>query len=798
MPQFLKTAGRNIRRHKAFTFINIVGLTLGLTACLLITLFVRDEQQYDKFVPGGSDMYRVYQVSEVDKTNIIATAPPAFATALKQNYPEVEQTLRVIAFNSRELFEADNKKIYQDKGFAADSTFFEMFPLHFRYGSPVKALDAPNSIVLSASMAESFFGNSDPVGKEITFAKETFRISGVLETNEKFHLPLKYIISFAGCGINAKTLDNWQWYPFFTYVKLKPGTEAQALESKFQAYSKPFLKGDGPSNIPLFQPLHDIHLQSSDFKYDAAIRGNISYVRALTIIALFILMIACFNFVNLTTSRSLQRAKEVGVRKAIGAGKRQLVLQFMGETFVFASLSLLLAIGSTALLLPALNAFTEKNIPLNILIDPIFLGISLLLVLVTGVLAGFYPALLLSAFNPVKVLKGGASGNITAGKTPWLRHSLVVVQFSLSVLMIISAIVVVRQVDYMHNKDLGFRKDQVLFFPMRGDGFSKNYEAFRNELVQYAGIKTVSVGYGFPGDMFGDGMMTVKEKPGQEAKRATQLMVDHEYIKTIGLELVAGRDFSKDIVTDERGWIINETAVREFELGTPAEALGKTLSWPTWRKPDSFKTGPIIGVVKDFNYKSLHEKVEPAVLQIYPAAYSKVAVRLQGDDIDKSVAYVKSIWNRYSPDYPMEYSFLDESFTKMYKAEDKLKTLLTIFTAVTIVVACMGLFGLAAFGAERRRKELGVRKVLGATTQGLVLLLSKEFMKLVVVSVIIASPIAWYFMNGWLDKFAYRIDISWWMFAAAGLLAIILAFLTTSFQAIKAANSNPVQSLRME
>jgi putative ABC transport system permease protein len=395
-------------------------------------------------------------------------------------------------------------------------------------------------------------------------------------------------------------------------------------------------------------------------------------------------------------------------------------------------------------------------------------------------------------------LKGGIPGNTTAGKTPWLRHSLVVVQFSLSVLMIISAIVVVKQVDYMHGKDLGFRKDQVLFFPMRGDNLRKNYEAFRNELAQHPDIKSVSVGYGFPGDMFGDGMMTVKEKPGQEGRRATQLMVDHEYIKTIGLTLVAGRDFSKDILSDRQAYIINETAVRELELGTPSQALGKTLSWPTWRKPDSLKTGPVIGVVKDFNYKSLHEKVEPAVLQIYPAAYSKVAVRLKGGDIDKSVAYVKSIWSRFSPDYPMEYTFLDESFTKMYTAEDKLKTLLTIFTAVTIAVACMGLFGLAAFAAERRRKELGVRKVLGATTQGLVFLLSKEFVKLVMISVIIASPIAWYFMNGWLDKFAYRIHISWWMFVAAGVLAIMIAFITTSFQAIKAAVSNPVQSLRTE
>jgi putative ABC transport system permease protein len=795
---FLKTAARNIRRHTGFAFINIAGLTIGLTACLLIGLFVRDEKQYDKFVHGAESIYRVYQQSEADETNIIATAPPAFATALKHNYPEVQQSLRVMSLNSKQLFEANNKKLYEQQGFVADSNFFEVFPLALRHGSHTKALEDPDQVVISAAISEKFFGNDDPVGREIILFKETFSVSAVLEKGQKFHLPVNYIVSASAIGLAEDRMQSWQWYPFHTYVKLKPGSDAAALEAKFQTFSKPFLKGDGPANIPLFQPLLQIHLYASDFKYDAATRGNISYVKALTIIAVFILLIACFNFVNLATSKSLQRAKEVGVRKTIGASRKQLVAQFIGETMVYAFASMLLAIVATYFLLPLLNNFTEKHIAFDVFTNIFLVSSMIALALVVGLVSGIYPALILSGFKPIKVLKSSVTADTATGKTPWVRHGLVVVQFSLSVLMIISAIVVISQVNYMHNKDLGFKKEQVLFFPMRGEQMTKNYENFKNTLKQYPAVAAVSVGYGFPGDNFGDGMMIVKEKTGQEPIKATQVMVDEDYIKTLGLSLVAGRDFSNELKTDVQHYIINETAVKDFGLGTPQEAIGKTLSWPTWRKADSLKTGQVIGVVKDFHYKSLHERVEPAVLHIYPAAYSKVAVKLQAGAIETAIADIKAIWNTFSPDYPFEYSFLDESFATMYKAENKLKTLLSWFTAITIFVACLGLFGLAAYAAQRRRKELGIRKVLGASVHGLVVLLSKDFLKLVLISLVVASPIAWYFMNKWLENFSYRIHISWWIFVAAGIFAILLALITVSFQAVKAALTNPVKNLRTE
>jgi putative ABC transport system permease protein len=441
-------------------------------------------------------------------------------------------------------------------------------------------------------------------------------------------------------------------------VKLKEGTNADQLETKFQNFSKPFLKGDGDISVPYFQQLSDVHLYSSDFKYDMSTRGNITYVKALSIIAIFILLIACFNFINLATSRSLKRAKEVGVRKTIGAGRKELMAQFVVETIMFAAISMVVAIVATWVLLSALNRFTEKSIVFDLVSNPMVALTLGGLTLVVGLLAGFYPALVLSAFKPVKVLKGNSLSDKAPG-TPWLRHGLVVIQFSLSVLLIISAIVVINQVRYMHNKDLGFRKDQIMFFPMKGENLKKNYAIFKNELMRYPGITSVSIGYGFPGDKFGDGLMTVKEKPEVKPTKATLLMIDEDYIKTLGLNLLKGRNFSKDIAGDVSAFIINETAVRELGLGSATEAIGKSLSWPTWRKYDSLKTGPVIGVVKDFHYKSLHEKIEPAVLQIYPPAYSKVAVKITGANMETTLGQISNLWNRYSPDYPIEYNFLE-------------------------------------------------------------------------------------------------------------------------------------------
>jgi len=802
---YFKTAYRNLVRHKGFTFINIAGLSLGLTACLLIGLFVYDELQYDRFLPEGEQVYRLYNERIEDTGNeFTPRTPPMYAPTLVQELPEVEQAVRILDIQAKSLVEAAGKKIYQEGGLVADAPFFDIFRLSFVHGAPEQALANPSAVVLSDQLARKLFGAENPLGKELSVNKQHFLVSGVFKTPEKFHLRISYILPMAAAEIPAERMKSWRWQQFHTYVKLKDGADAGSALAKFRSLVKKQIDPvtNRPHNYsPFLQPLREVYLHSASFKMDMARRGNITYVRALSIIAVFILLIACFNFVNLATAKSMQRAKEVGVRKAVGASRAQLMLQFIGETVLLTCISVVFATALTSLLLPSLNAFTGKHMTFDVFSSPAMLLFLLGLTLVVGVLAGFYPALVLSGFQPVKVLKGAVVSESKVGKIQWLRHGLIVVQFAVSIFLIISAIVVFCQVSYLHNKDLGFDKEQIMFFPMRGDNMFAQYETFKNELLQTPGITAVSIGYGFPGDaVAGDGII-VPRNGEQKEHPVTQLMVDFDYLKTLNVQLVAGRAFSRDFKTDaDHAFMLNETAVRALGFGTPEQAIGRPLLWDTWdeKNPDSLKTGKVIGVVKDFHYKSLYDIVEPTVLQIYPDAYWKVAVKVRAADMARSVAHVKEVWHRFSPDYPIEYIFMDENFTNMYQAEDKLKSLLWIFTGLAILVACLGLFGLAAYAAERRKKEIGIRKVLGADISNIVALLAKEFLLLILVSALLAFPLAWYAMHEWLQDFAYRIDIPLWGFVAAGLLAALVAFCTISYQAIRAASVNPVLNLRFD
>jgi putative ABC transport system permease protein len=803
---FLKVAFRGLARYKGFTIINIAGLTLGLTACLLIGLFVWDEKQYDKQVPGGENVYRVYNEHKNKNGNQnMAVTAPMYATTLKKDFPEVEQATRVMMTSDyKHLFENGAVKLYEEQGFFVDSTFPEVFPLELKQGSWKNALDGRNSIVISETMAARFFGRENPVGKELIMNKGPYLVKAVFKQDPKFHLQFNFLVPVAALWLPEKRMESWGWQQFYTYAKLKAGTEATALDAKFrqavQKIATPTPDEKEYKYTPHLQSLQDIHLYSANFKFDKAQRGNSTYVKVLTIIAAFIILIACFNFVNLATARSLRRAKEVGVRKAIGAERKDLFFQFIGETVLLALISVLIAVGLTCLCLPWLNDFTNKHISYSLFINPVMLSLLLVLALVVGILAGFYPAFVISGFRPVKVLKGILPQNAVSGNVQWLRHGLVVLQFSLSVLLIISAAIVHKQVSFMHNKDLGFNKEQIMFFPMRGDNMTKNYTSFKQQLQQVPGIESVSIGYGFPGDAVAGDEVIVPRNGEPKTYPATQLMVDEDYIKTLGLQLVAGRDFSKEMRTDvDEAFIINEKAVKELGFGTPQQALGQPLAWNPWgAKPDSLKRGKIIGVVKDFHYKSLYDPLEIAILQIFPGAVWKVAIKMKTAGIDNTISGVQQVWNRFTPDMPIEYRFLDDSFEQMYIAEDKLKILITLFTAVALFVGCLGLFGLAAYSAERRRKEVGIRKVLGASVQGVVLLLSKDFIKLVAIAFLIASPIAWYFMHQWLQDFAYRTTIGVWIFVAAAIVTIAIALITVSFQAIRAATANPVKSLRTE
>ncbi|HEU4903385.1 MAG TPA: ABC transporter permease [Flavisolibacter sp.] len=801
---YFKTAIRNLLRYKGFSFVNILSLAIGITGCLVIALFVYDEKKFDKDIPGGENVYRIYD-EHVDNGNhrLQAPVPPAYATFLQQQYPEVDKAVRILMSGDKFLMEVGEKSGYEEKGLFTEASFFKIFPLKFLSGDPATALTAPGTIVLTEDLAKRYFGSQNPVGKTLKIDKGDFEVKGVLaKLPEHFHLDFHYLMSLSSAGIPKERMEKWTWNQFYTYVKVKPGTDARLLQDKFQAHVKkniyPTLTQEGSAFLPFLQPLHDIHLKSSDFVFDNAVRGNESYVTGLTIIALFVLAIACFNFINLATARSFRRAKEIGVRKVVGADRKQLVVQFIGETVLLSVIAMLIAIVATMLLLPALNGFTGKHILFNPVTNPLLALLVLGGGVLIGILAGVYPALVLSGFQPIKVLKNMKLAGSNVG---WLRQALVVVQFALSALLIVSSLVVYKQIRYLNNKDLGFNKDQVLYFQIRGD-VEKNLETFKQALKQSPGVVSVTSGYGLPGDQFAGDGVTVPGREGDKEYAANVFIGDPDYLKTLGLKLVAGRDFSREMKTDEReAFIINETAVKELGFGTPSKALGQTLKWNEWNPKDSLhpqKIGNVIGVVQDFHYKNLHEKVTASVIQLYPAVTFKVAVKLRTADMKNTIAYINNTWNKFNPGFPLDYKFMDETYGTMYKAEEKLGSLIWIFTIMAIVVGCLGLFALAAFNAEQRTKEIGIRKVLGAGILSIFGLLSKSFVRLVLLSSFLAFPVAWWAMNKWLADFSYRITIGWWVFVVAGAAALAVALITVSFQAIRAATANPVKSLRTE
>jgi putative ABC transport system permease protein len=799
---YLKIAARNLLRNKGFSFINIAGLTIGIIGCLSIGLFVWDEWKFDKNIPGGENIYRIYTESTKDNTtNRLVVVAPAFTTFLQQQYPEVDTAARILMSPDRFLLEAGPRKNYEAKGWFAESSLLQVFALPMEKGSAANILDVRHTVVLTSELAKTYFGNENPVNKTIKINTIDYTVKGVLAPlPDHFHLNFNFLMSLPSADIPPARMERWTWNQFYTYVKVKPGTDIAHLQNKLQTHVRSQVTDrERTLMLPFFQPLKDIHLKSADFVYDNAIRGNETYVNALMIVALFVLVIACFNFINLATAVSFRRAREIGVRKVVGAGRRQLVFQFLAETVVLSLVAMIIAIAALFMIIPALNAFTGKNISFNPFTDPL-LGLMLLgSAIVIGTLAGLYPALILSGFKPVKVLK---SVQLSGSGTPWLRQSLVVVQFVLSSLLIISTIVVFRQTSYLNNRDLGFSKDQLIYFEVQGTIAGTGLESFKTELRRSPNVLAVTSGYGLPGDQFAGDGVSLPGKNGGKDYSVSMFLGDHGYIKTLGLQLIAGRDFSKDMATDVReAFIINETAVKEFGFDSPEKALGQPIHWNEWVPADTLnpvKKGKVIGVVKDFHYKSLHEKVTATVIHIVPQELYKIAVKVKEADMQKTIAYIHTVWNKFSPQFPLDYKFMDETYGKMYTTEQKLSKLLWIFAALAIAVGCMGLFGLAAFSVQQRIKEIGIRKVLGATAFNIMELLSRNFITLVFIASMIAIPVGWWAMSSWLNDFPYRITLTWGVFVLATIAALAIALVTVSFQSVRAATANPVKSLRTE
>jgi putative ABC transport system permease protein len=810
LTNFIKIAFRNIARNKTSAFINIFGLAVGLATCFLIMLYIFDESSYDQHHKDGDRTYRIASIS--GKANDTwAAAPGPIAHALKNELPEVEQTTRILTFSDISKMvikygEGSNRKQFlESNGYYVDSTFFQLFTYDFKYGNALTALNKPNTIVISEQIAQRFFGNVNPVDKAMLintpFGEFNYTVKGVFDnTSHKSHIPANYFLSMNNQDMGTWAAKQTKWTAnnvFFTYVKLKEGTDPERFQQKlntfFISHAGADMKAAGFSKTLFIQALPEIYLHS-DIGNEIAANGSITYLYILGSIAAFILLIACINFMNLSTARSQKRAKEVGVRKVLGAEKGSLIKQFIGESFLMCFISLAIALLMALILLPTFNSLTGKELQLFDI--PELAGWILGLTIITGLLAGFYPAFYLSAFRPIAVLKGKIGNNFSATA---VRKGLVIFQFAVSVCLLLGSIVIWQQMRLVKNKHLGFTKDQQIVFPLTlgYNNTESNYTALKSELLKNPSIRSVTSGAAYPGISNLTAMLFYPEgKTVSDVVSLHLCAIDKEYLETLGFKLLHGRTFSKDLAEDAGSLVLNETAVNQLGFKA-AEAPGKKLNFDNNGTPVTMQ---IIGVVKDFNFESLHKKIEPYAFTAgaFGNKYTYVIASITQNNRDGLLPAVERSWKKAMPNAPFLYSFLDQDFQRNYEKEQRTSRIVLNFTIVAILIACLGLFGLAIFSAEQRTREIGIRKVLGASVFNVTLLLSKDFIRLVLLSIVIASPVAWYVMNQWLEDFAYRVSINWWMFAAAGMLAVFIALVTVSFQSIKAAMANPVNSLRSE
>jgi len=802
---YVKLAFRNLRKYKGYSFINLAGLAIGIACCILILLYVQDEFSFDRYAEEYDQIYRmVLDITAPDGEDIsMARTPPPWAPALAQDYPEVENYVRFKTPLVSWLVSNEGKdKKFHEKGFYfADETVFDFFDFKLLQGDPATALQDPLSLVLTESTARRYFGDEAPVGQILRLDNAyDLEVTGVMQDvprNSHFDFDiLASIHTLSSIPIyNDTNYLTWQSAMFpdlYSYVKLRDGYTIADLESKMPEFLERYL-GEilNRANIsvrPHFQALTSIHLHSN---LEAEIRANsdVSYIYIFSAIALFVLVIACINFMNLATARSANRAQEVGMRKVVGAERKQLIGQFIGESVVLAFLSLLLAIAVVLTVLPFFNAVSGKYLGLGLTNWSFALGI-LGLTLLVGILAGSYPAVFLSSFQPVAVFRGA----LRAGRSnARLRKFLVVFQFALSLIFIIGTAVVYNQLRYIQNKRLGFAKEQVVVLPMGDPRARQIYLTFKDRVLQEPDVLALSGTSSVPGGLIGVNLLLPEGAEQGNEITLDAFLVDHDYIDAIGLELAEGRTFSLEFSTDTmQAFILNETAVRR--LGWEGEAVNKRISM------GNFKRGRVIGVVKDFHAKSLHQRIEPLVLHIAPNpdAFHWLAVRISTQNIDRALSSIQTSWEEVYPHDPFSYTFLDEDFGRLYQSDRQRGQIFLTFSILAIAIACLGLLGLASFTAEQKTKEIGIRKVLGASIPGIIRLLSVEFVRLVLLANLIAWPLAYLLMNNWLQNFAYRENIPWLIFPLAGFLSVFIALATVSFQAAKAALTNPVDSIRTE
>ncbi|NIR50297.1 FtsX-like permease family protein [candidate division KSB1 bacterium] len=791
---YLKTTVRNLLRFKTYSFINIAGLAVGLACCLLIVFYVQDEFSFDTFHQNSERIYRaIYHIKFGGKDVKIASTPARLGPLFTRTFPEIESFARYYGWGaiSPVIVRYGDKK-FLEEGFAyADSTFLSIFSYPLLVGDPDKALSRPNTIVLTETSARKLFGNENPLGEIIQIDNSrTCEVTGVMQdVPSNSHIQFDYLASFVSIR-HWSTADEetWDSANFATYFLLGDERSIASLRDKIPAFLEQEFGEDASASGLFLQPLKDIRLHSQDIASDYALRSDVAYVYGFSAIAALILLVACTNYMNLATARSARRAKEVGVRKVAGAHRGYLMAQFLGESFLTAMIALLLAIGLVEFVLPSYNALIGKHLDTNYVNNFMTLSIIAAITLLVGFVAGSYPALVLSGFQPVSVLKGEQQRGIRGAQ---FRKILVIFQFAVSVFLIVGTVVVNNQLQYVRNKKLGFEKDQILVLPFGDRQLQQNREALKGALRQHSNVLNVSAVGAVPGKVRGGYLVQAEGLSQEEYPLMVGWIVDPDFIKTIELELAHGRDFTKSPAhTEAYDYILNESAVSK--LGWKIEeALGETLNLHG-------RKGRVIGVVKDFHYASLHSAINPLVLFISPRDFQYLLVKVSPRDISATLDFLSDKWAEFAPHRPFEYQLLDQQFDALYRSEEQLQRFFSIFAALAILIACLGLFGLAAFTAEQRTKEVGIRKVLGASIPSILILLSKEFTRLVMVAIAVASPIAYLVMSNWLADFAYRVELKALTFVVAGTVALTIALATVSFQAIRAALSNPVDALRYE
>jgi putative ABC transport system permease protein len=793
LKNYLTIAIRSLWRHKGFSFINILGLSVGMTACFLIFLYVTFETSYDNFHKKADRIYRVVTDTKTPSETIKQgrTTTP-IAINLKKDFDEVEDAVRL--GTDGYLIRKGEIKFQEQNCVLADSTLFNIFDFPLIAGDKTTALKEPMSIIMSQSSAVKYFGKENPIGQHVLMTGKGIpaTITGVMkDIPENSQILADIFVSMSSYkdiyGVPSADSE-WTNHSNYTYILLKSFADAKALEKKLPAFME-YHHGAEAKELQMqdylsLEPLRDVYLKSTR---DGFVNGSIQNVYIFSVIGIFILLIACVNFINLTTARSAERAREVGIRKVVGAGRFQLTGQFIGESVVICLIAFVLTIGFCAITLPLFNQLAGKHISHDLFIEPVPFLLLFLLSLAIGLIAGIYPSMVLSSFKPVSVLKGrfstGASGLI-------LRKGLVVFQFTISIALIVGTLVVYSQLKYMRNRDLGFSKEQEIII---NTNYDKNKDVFKQSLKSIPGIISTTYSSSVPGSGNNSAYSLVENKNGEMQKTNLDLyFVDYDYIPQYNLKMVAGRAFSKDFPTDStQAMVINEAAARMLGYQSPQDAVGR--NFDQWGRQ-----GKIIGVLKDFHYKSLQNPIAPLTMRIETWGFGTISIKVSSNDIARTLNNIEAKWNEVIPNRPFEYNFLDDFFNKQYKGEENFGKLFLNFAILAIFISCLGLLALSSYSTMQRTKEIGVRKVLGASVSNIVNLLSMDFIKLVVIALAIATPLSWLAMNKWLEGFAYRIDISWTLFIVAGIIAVIIAFSTISFQSMKAAMANPVKSLRTE